>query len=137
MKVNLRKNYRRELTLEQFDMAKQIIAQMKDDEFKPEQYAKVALDHYFAKCETVRYYLEEVVTASAWVEQNHDGYYQYSTETADMDVKIKALAKVTMGENDRLVDGFVEIECYLSTIWSIGDSEDFRRKMYLKRYVEY
>lgn len=125
MKVALPKDYRKTFTLEEMDIARKIIRDMKDDEFKPEQYAEIAIDHWFNHHTADG--RDTVLTATAEISKNRMVWNAYGDETRQMDIWVSAVAK-TYG-------GYLELGAYLTDIWNIAPDTDFTGNMYALYYT--
>lgn len=120
MKVTLPKDYRRTFTLEELDIARRIIRDMKDDEFTPKDYAEIAIDHWFSHHTTDG--RDEVLTATAEISRNRIAWNAYGDDTRQTDIWISAVAK-TFG-------GYLELGAYLTDIWNIAPDTDYTDNMY-------
>ena len=123
MKTTLPKNYRERFTLEELDIAKTIIADMKEDTSKPAEYARAALIN-FANDNGV-----EIVQASAEIGRNcFVSFNRYSEGTRDFDVYIHFVGR----SQSAYYDGFVP----LSEIWDIMPGEcNFSRNAYIRTFT--
>ena len=109
MKVTLPENYRSTFTLEQLDIAKQIIRESKEDESRPNDYAEIA-SAFCLKSITASDFVSEIIKAEAVV--CRCGMYEaYGEGYDDMNVMVKGIAKT--------FDGFLEFEMLLSDVWQI------------------
>lgn len=126
MKVTLPKDYRKRFTLEQVDIARRIIRDMKDDMSTPAEYIEYAVRDYF-KATNMADCTDAVLTASAIVEPNRRSWNEYGEDTQEMDIWVEATVR-TFG-------GFLVIGAYLTDIWCIS-SEDSRADHYHTRYFK-
>ena len=122
MKVKLDKNYRSIYTLEEFDMAKRVIANEKEyDEESPKGWAE------YAAVEALRgedEYLVEVLSAEATTAKNRRiEWDRFCEGSGQMDVYIRFLAETTKG--------FIKGGAYLSDIWDRGGTEH-KQHMYIR-----
>ncbi len=127
MKVKLEEKYRRYYTLEELDIAKEIIRQEKeDDEYTAKDWAEYAVREAL-KDENGNNidYLTKVITAEATTAKNCRAHDAYTSESGNMDVWIEATAKT--------YDGFIEVGAYLSDIWQTG-AERYKDHMYINYY---
>lgn len=124
MKVTLPKDYRRTFTLEELDIAREIIRDMKDDDGTPAWYAEVAVDHWLQKKDDFK---QEVIRASAVIAKNCRVWDAYGDGTGCMDIWVEAVAK-TWG-------GYLELGAYLTDIWNIGGDADFTQHMYAQYFT--
>lgn len=122
MKVTLEKNYREYYTLEDLDIAKQIIKEEKEDEFTAKEWAKMAVGEALKDSSD---FLIEVLSATATTGGNADAWDRYFDGSRHMDVWIEATAKTC--------DGYIEIGAYLSDIWQTG-AEPYKHNMYIQKY---
>ena len=122
MKVTLEKNYRSIYTLEEYDMAKAVIANEKEyDEESPKYWAEYAAREAL-KGEDES--LIEVLTAEATTAKNHRiEWDRYCEGGGKMDVYIRFLAETTRG--------FIKGGAYLSDIWETGGTE-YKQNMYIR-----
>ena len=122
MKTTLPKNYRESFTLEELDIMKGIIADMKEDTSKPADYARAALAN-FANDNGV-----EIVQASAEVGRNcFVSFNRYGEGTRDFDIYIKFIGR----NYNNFFEGFVP----LSEIWDIVPGEcTFSRNAYIRTF---
>lgn len=110
MKVKHNADYRTYFTLEDYDRSKQIIAFERDeDEETAKGWAEYAAREAIADRDES---LVKVIEASAETAKNCRAWNAYFEGSADMDVWIAALAKIT--------NGYVEVGAYLSDIWQTG-----------------
>lgn len=121
MKVKLDANYRKIYTLEEYDMAKAVIAAEKDDEMSPKDWAEYAVREALRNEDG---YLEEVLNAEARTAKNSRiDWDRYGDGTGMMDVWISFIAETT--------EGFIKGGAYLSDIWETGNTE-YKQHMYIR-----
>ena len=121
MKVKLEDNYRKIYTLEEYDMAKAVIAAEKDDEMSAKDWAESAVREALRNEDV---YLEEVLKAEARTSRNYRiDTDRYGDGTGTMDVWISFVAETTVG--------FVKGGAYLSDIWDTGAVE-YKQHMYIR-----
>ena len=125
MKVTLPKDYRKLFTLEEMDIARKIIRDMKDDDFTPATYAEIAIDHWFAHHTADG--RDTVLTAKAEISKNRMAWNAYSDDSRQMDIWVSAVTKT--------YDGYLEIGAYLTDIWQIGGEEDFTDRMFAQYFT--
>lgn len=123
MKVKLEKDYRSIYTLEEFDMAKAVIANEKEyDEESPKYWAE------YAAVEALKgedEYLVEVLSAEATTAKNRRNTWDRFCEgSGQMDVYIRFLAETSRG--------FIKGGAYLSDIWETGATE-YKQHMYIRK----
>lgn len=124
MKVTLPKDYRKTFTLEELDIARKIIRDMKDDDATPAWYAEVAINHWFAHKSDG---LDRVLEATAEISKNRMAWNAYGDDTRQADIWVSAVAK-TWG-------GYLELGAYLTDIWNIGGDTDYTQHMYAQYYT--
>ena len=122
MKVKLENEYKSRYTLEDLEIAKQVIAAEKEDEMNIKEWAEYAVNEArrgsFDFC-------EEVLKAEARTAKNCRAWNLYGEGTNDMDVWIEATAKTS--------NGFVEVGAYLSDIWQTG-ATPYKQHMFIQYY---
>lgn len=128
MKVTLPKDYRKRFTLEQVDIARRIIRDMKEDESTPAEYIRYAVRDYFKHFSETEYdIIEEVLKAEAKVEGNCRAWDAYGVGTEHMDIWVDATVRTS--------NGFLIIGAYMTDIWSISP-KDSRADHYYTRYFK-
>ena len=118
MKVNITKESKKWLTVDEYDRAKEIVRQMKDDEWSAEQYVDMAAICWLRNTGK-NDYRARVIEASAEIAKNSRAGNAFNDDSGTLDVWMKGLVETW--------DGFLKIECYLTDIWSIGP-ESFNKK---------
>lgn len=123
MKVRLEKDYRSIYTLEEYDMAKAVIANEKEyDEESPKEWAEYAAREAL---KGEKDYLIEVLSAEATTAKNRRiEWDRFCEGSGKMDVYIRFLAETTKG--------FIRGGAYLSDIWGTGDTE-YKHHMYIRK----
>lgn len=124
MKVKLPKDYRARFTLEDMDIARKLIRDLKEDDATPTWYAEIAVDHWLRNTSTCR---DAVLTATAEIAKNGRAWDAFGEGTGHMDVWIESVTK-TWG-------GYLELGAYLTDIWSIGGDADFTEHMYAQYFT--
>lgn len=121
MKVNITKESRKWMTVEELDYAKKIVKDMKDDGFTPMEYAKMAADsvlwhkRFGEHSDSVRRVLE----ASAEICRDYKiPVEQFGEGCGYLGVWIDATVETW--------SGFMKIGCLLSDIWALGTDEAAR-----------
>lgn len=125
MKVTLAKDYRKFYTLNELDIAKEIISCAKEDGATVKDYAEIAIR------EALRGkgdYIEEVLKATAQTANNCRVWDRFFDGSESMDIYIEATAETSYG--------FIKIGTYLSDIWEIDGSANIQERMYIKYYTE-
>ena len=123
MKVKLEENYKSIYTIQELEMAKEVIKIEKDDEDTAKSWAEYAVREAL-KNETGDF-CREVIKAEATTAKNCRVHDAYGEGTGCMDVWIEAVAETS--------DGFIKVGAYLSDIWNTG-GVDYLDKMYIVRY---
>jgi len=127
MKVALLKEDKKLITLADAPIVRQIIADMKEDEFTPSDYADMAIR---AAYDGDAYGIE-VLKASAKISTNCRAWNALTENSGYLDVWIEATAYVNGDE-------FIMIGAYLSDIWQItsDNRKDIASQMYIRRFKE-
>ena len=132
MKVTLPKDYKRDMTVHQYEIAKKVVEwAKKNEEGKPEEYLQTAIFHILHRetDENGLYDgLDRVLEANAVVESGCKTYDQYFDGSEDMDILIEGYAKTW--------NGFIHVIARLSDIWQFDGKTDYRDRMYYTFYVE-
>ena len=119
MKVLLPKDYKKYFTIEEYEIAKEIIKmEREDDASTAKEMAEYAVKEALKNDDLC--YLEEILEAKAEVCRNkyqaYDKVYdRYFEGSQFMDVYISGVAKVSFG--------YLEFGAYLSDIWETGARE--------------
>ena len=129
MKVTFGKDCKKWMTVEQYEVAKTIIRDMKDDESTPAEYAVYAVNAIgkafdIGSC-------TKVFECTATIAGNRRIWNQFGDDTGTLDIWLEGTA--------RTWDGFVEFGAYLTDIWSIsGDNavDLAKNHMYYKIFTE-
>lgn len=130
MKVTLSKNYKKEMTIHQAEVAKEVIKWAKDDTDKPEDYLKQAVLHILDRetDENGLYDgLDRVLEATAVIGTSPKWNVLFDG-SEDLDIMFEGYAKTW--------SGVVYVCAMLSDIWQFDGETDYRSKMYYKFYVE-
>ena len=123
MKVKMPKNYRQKFTLEEHEIAKRIIKDMKEDESTVKEYLEYACNEVLKDKD----WTEEILKAEATTERNGRIWDAYGEGTNNMDVWIEGVA--------RTGHGFLIIGAYLTDIWNTG-STPYAEHCFVKRFIE-
>lgn len=126
MKVLLPKDYKKYFTVEEYEIAREIIKTEKEDASTAKDMAEYAVREALIKNDDLCY-LEEILEAKAEVCKNIlivdcDIYFEGSKL---MDIYISGVARVSFG--------YLEFGAYLSDIWETGARE---YKVYTTKYVK-
>ena len=109
MKVSITQESKKSITAYQMTAAREIVAQLKEDEMSAADYAEYAVNAILNSTDT---FLSEILTAKAEIMRNARAWNAYGDDTADVDVWISGIA--------RTWNGFVEYGAYLTDIWSLA-----------------
>lgn len=121
MKVTFPKDYRKWLTLDEFEKAKEIIALYKKggdfEEETVEDWAEYAVNEALKTNPYDQYagyydYFCEVITAKAEISKNNRAYNAFGNDSGILDISITTLARTSKG--------YIEVIAYLSDIWQSG-----------------
>lgn len=112
MKVKIESSYKNLYTIAEYNQAKRVIADLKEDALTVAQYARMAC---IEMARTNGYSLFEVITADAQTALNSRTYDRYFDGSGHIDVIISGLAK--FNAPGRQI--YAEFEAYLSEIWNI------------------
>lgn len=118
MKVLLPKDYKKYFTIEEYEIAKEIIKmEREDDASTAKDMAEYAVREALKNDDLC--YLEEILEAKAEVCKNnyqtYEVYDRYFEGSQLMDIYISGVAKVSFG--------YLEFGAYLSDIWETGARE--------------
>lgn len=134
MKVTLPKDYRKMFTLEELDIARTIIRDMKEDTSTPAEYIVYAvydwLDSIRANAKDIKDYdfFRKVLSATATPQKNRNAWDAYGEGTQHMDIWIDAIVRTS--------NGFLVIGAYLTDIWSISEDCSMIDRYYTRYYKE-
>ena len=125
MKVVFEQGYRTYYTLEDYDIAKELIARQKLDEFPLKDAAEIAVDEVLKNntCE----YCVEILSVKAETTKNCGIWNYYFDGSRNFDVWIKTVARTSYG--------FIEVGAYYSDINKIGAEE--RDGLIKNWYIQY
>ena len=114
MKITMGKDYKKWMTLEEYEQAKGIISGEKENPLTPAYYAEMAAREILAakKANGVTDWFREVLVASAEISGNCRVRDYYGDNTGKLDIWISA--KVTTGY------GYLELGAYVTDIQSIS-----------------
>ena len=127
MKVRFEKESKKYITLEEAPIARQIIADMKEDECTVEEYAEIAIRAaYNGKAWNI-----DTMRATAGISKNNRAWNAYSNNSGHLDIWIEATAYVNNDE-------FIMIGVYLSDIWQISgeNQQEMAARMYIRKFKE-
>lgn len=127
MKVTFNKDYKRFLTVEEYEWGKNVIASLKDDETSAKEWAEIALNEFNIK----GWYLRSILEAHAEITKNTSIRMRdyYGENTGYMDVCISGTAKIC-GDfgDDKYSAAYIEFWALLSEIHVAGDKNLFNYK---------
>lgn len=135
MKVVLPKNYKKIFTVEEYEIAREIIKYEKDnDGYTEKDWAEYAVRE--ALKDNKYGWLEDIITAKAEICKNKNAncWDRYFEGSHDLDVFITILAKVS-GTSGTSYYAYIEIGAYLSDIWESG-AKDYRNNMIIEKYIK-
>lgn len=127
MKVTLLKEDKKLITLADAPIVRQIITDMKEDEYTAEKYAEMAIraayDGNAWSIDTMR--------ATAKISTNSRAWNVFNENSGNLDIWIEATACVNNDE-------FIIIGAYLSDIWQITgyNNEEIKSHMYIRKFKE-
>lgn len=126
MKVTFGKDYKRLFTIDEYEKAKRIISDMKEDSSSPAEYAEYAVNAIGHACGIGG--CEKVFSCSAEIAGNCRVWNQFSDDSGSLDIWLSGVAKTW--------NGFVEFGAYLSDIWSLdGENSDFLAKNHMFKVI--
>lgn len=127
MKVTLLKEDKRFISMADAPIVRQIIADMKEDEFTPADYAEIAIRAAYDG----NAYGIEVLKASAKISTNCRAWETFGENSGNLDIWIDATAYVNGDE-------FIMIGAYLSDIWQItyDNQKEIASNMYIRKFKE-
>ncbi len=117
MKVNITKESRAWMTLDEHEQAKKIVRDMREDESSAREYLEMA-----ARCwlwnshKTAGDFFESVLSADAEICRNGNKWGAYSDESGCLDIWLYGTVETRYG--------FLKLGVCLSDVWQIG-AEDF------------
>ena len=109
MKVSINQDSKNVLLLRQFDAAKRVVNEMKEDESKPADYARYAVSAILSASND---YCTEVIKAEASITRNCRVWNAFNDESEDIDVWVEGIAAGSRC--------FVRFGAYLSDIWNLN-----------------
>ena len=124
MKVSMMKDWKNIMTVAESEKAREVIADMKYDELRPADYAKIAANVIASR---KAWGQPEIVSASAEICKNCNAWNRYTEDSANIDVLIHFIA-------DCGCDGFVRGSVPLSEIWDITGSDYQFKNAYIRTY---
>lgn len=127
MKVKLLKEDKKLITLADAAVVRQIITNMKEDEFTPADYAEIAIRAAYNGIVSPI----EVLKASAKISTNCRVMNALTENSGNLDIWIKATAYVNG-------NSYIMIGAYLSDIWQItcNNYKEIASHMYIRKFKE-
>lgn len=126
MKVTITKETRDILTMSEYDAARRIISDEKDDGMTPKEYAEM-IGHAIAR----NSYKLQVLAAGAEIAKNRDVWDHYGEGTGRLDIWI-TFKIITSSE-------YLEGGAYLSDVWALDGSDEKKQALinraYIRRFV--
>lgn len=131
MKVRLEKEDKKYITIAQAPLAREIIANMKEDESKPEEYAEMAIKAAYGN---TLVFNVEVLKATAKIVKNARAWNLYNDHSEDLDIWVESTAYVSLSDSYECII----IGAYLSDIWQITEDnkKEIASYMYIRRFKE-
>ena len=131
MKVTITKESLNYLTVNEHEHAKQIVRDMKDDEFGASSYAEYAANAILG---SGRYgdhdVLRSILKASASITRdNATDYNRFGEDSGFLNVWVEAVAET--------YDGFVKFGCLLTDIWNLDGSLESKTTLCDHAYIQY
>ena len=135
MKVVLPKNYKKIFTVEEYEIAREVIKYIKNDD---EDYTERKWVEYFVMDALKDYkfgWLEDIILTKAEICKNKNvNWDRYFEGSHDLDVFITILARVS-GISGTSYYSYLDIGIYLSDIWE-NSSEDYKDFMIIEKYIK-
>lgn len=132
MKVTIKKDSFRYLTVNEYEHAKQIVRDMKDDGMTAREYAESAAaailnsESYRAQADGCR----EILKADATIcRDNATEWDRFGEGCGDLNVWVEAVAET--------FDGFLKFACLLSDIWNLDGSAEMANALARHAYIRY
>lgn len=128
MKVTLPKDYRSLFTLEEMDIARKLIREMKDDGLPAYEYADIAVSYILNNfLPSTGGYFDELLKSSFEITRNGYGWERYGVGYRNMDIWFEGVAKTSRG--------YLEFGIYMTDVWSIGGDYDCNSRVWAKLYT--
>jgi len=124
MKASLPNDYKKIFTIEEVTAAKQIIAELKEDESSAADMATYAIHEALTDRND---FINKIFEVSAVVTTNIRAWNSYNDNSGHLDVWIEATASTEKG--------FVTVGAYLTDIWKTG-GERYSEYMYIRYFEE-
>lgn len=129
MKVTLPKDYRSLFTLEEMDIARKLIREMKDDELPAKEYADVAVNYILSRfLPSTGGYFEELLKSNFEITKNGYGWEQYGKGYRNLDIWFSGVAKTSRG--------YLEFGIYMTDVWSIGGDYNCNSRVWATLYTK-
>ena len=114
MKVKITSESKKWLTVAEHENAKQIIKEMREDEYGAADYIRSAAHCWLCNSGAVDYVVA-VLKADAEISGNARIWNAYNNESGRLDVWLSGTVETSRG--------FLKIECYLTDVWGLGPKE--------------
>lgn len=126
MRVVLTKESKKVITVAEMPVVRQMIAELKEDDYTAEKYAAMAARLITGDSSV------EIISATAEIARNCRIYNGYGEESGDLDVWIDFRAF------SNYKSCFIIAGAYLSDIWQIGgeNNEELIKQMYVRKFSE-
>lgn len=124
MRVTFDKDYKKNLTIAEYETAREIIAQEKEDDFTAKDYAEMLVREALKDMDD---WSRDILKADAVIMRNNMAWNKYTADSENVDVWVSAIAETGRG--------FLKVGGYLTDIWCIG-GEDIRSRMWIAYYTE-
>ena len=126
MKVNITKDSREWMTVNELDYAKQIVKDMKDDGFTATDWAKDAAEAILYEKSD---YVKRIIDADAEIcRDNRIAFEQFGAGCGRLGVWLNFTAETW--------DGFLKVGCLLSDVWMLG-TDEARRALVNHSWIRY
>lgn len=129
MKVTLPKDYRSLFTLEEMDIARKLIREMKDDELPAREYADIAVNYILSRfLPSTGGYFDELLKSNFEITKNGYGWEQYGKGYRNLDIWFSGVAKTSRG--------YLEFGVYMTDVWSIGGDYNCNSRVWAALYTK-
>lgn len=134
MKVSFEKETKKYITLDEAPIVREIIKDMKEDEFTPAEYGKSAIQALYSG----NAYNITVLESSAKIAKNQRAWNAYSNESGMLDIWIETKSIVKAMNSTESDTEFVIVGSYLSDIWQITSDNmtEISSHFYVRRFKE-
>ena len=131
MKVSIKKESLDILTVNEYEHAKQIVRDMRDDEMPLNDYAEYAANAILHSGNIGNHdCLQSILRASACITRDSaTDYNRFGEGCGYLNVWIEAIAET--------YDGFLKFGCLLSDIWNLDGSAEMKDALCNHAYIQY